>query len=223
MLQDLSSAAVADGCLRLGIAPRCAQVRPVVAGSAFNGKAIPVRHHGGVDIFFEAIERAERGDVLVIDNEQRRDEGCIGDLVCLEAKNAGIAGIVVWGCHRDTAEISNMGLPVFSLGAFPVGPTRNEPRPYGAFDFAAIGGFQVTAADYVVADDDGIVVFPAARCTEVAESAAIVRDTERAQARKSVDGHSLREQFRFKDYLELRARTEGYSLGEHVKSLGLNI
>jgi 4-hydroxy-4-methyl-2-oxoglutarate aldolase len=35
---------------------------------------------------------------------------------------------VIWGLHRDTADIRAIGLPVFSLGAIPTGPLRLDPR-----------------------------------------------------------------------------------------------
>jgi regulator of RNase E activity RraA len=59
-------------------------------------------HYGSVDIFLEAMGTAKPGDILVIDNQGRMDEGCIGDLTTLEAQACGLAGIIVWGCHRDT-------------------------------------------------------------------------------------------------------------------------
>jgi regulator of RNase E activity RraA len=62
---------------------------------------------------------ASPGKVLVVDNTGRRDEACIGDLIALETKMAGLAAIVIWGLHRDTPEILQIGLPVFSLGASP--------------------------------------------------------------------------------------------------------
>jgi len=44
---------------------------------------------------------AEQGDILVIDNGGRLDEGCIGELTVLEAQASGLADIIVWGAHRD--------------------------------------------------------------------------------------------------------------------------
>lgn len=62
--------------------------------------------------------------MLVVDNGGRLDESCVDDLVVLEARAAGLARIVIWGLHRDTADIRAIGLPVFSLGAIPSGPQR---------------------------------------------------------------------------------------------------
>ena len=72
---------------------------------------------------------AAPGDVLVGDNGGILDEACVGDLVALEAHAAGREGMVIWGLHRDTADIRAIGLPVFSLGAIPTGPLRLDARP----------------------------------------------------------------------------------------------
>jgi len=50
----------------------------------------------------------------VVDNGGRLDESCVGDLVVHEADTAGLAGIVIWGLHRDTTDIQTIGLPVWS-------------------------------------------------------------------------------------------------------------
>ena len=99
------------------------------------------------------------------------DEACIGDLVVHEARSAGVAGVVIWGLHRDTADVQAIGLPVFSLGSVPAGPLRLDPRPADALDTATIGNWNLTRDDLVIADDDGVLFVPAARATEVLELA----------------------------------------------------
>ena len=103
----------------------------------------------------------------MVDNGGRRDEACVGDLVALEAKAAGLAGIVIWGLHRDTVDITAIGLPVFSLGALPTGPLRLDPQPADALSTATIGEWTVTRADVVLADEDGAIFVPADRVDEL--------------------------------------------------------
>src|ERR1700754_3431595 len=100
---DLTTPHVADACMRLGIPVRCAPVsmRPLWDTAHIVGRAQPARHYGSVDVFLEAIDRAAPGDVLVVDNGDRHDEACVGDLIALEASEANLSGIVIWGLHRD--------------------------------------------------------------------------------------------------------------------------
>ena len=217
---DLTTAHLADGCLRAGIPVRCVPLRPVVPGSRLTGRARPARHAGSVDIFLEALEQAEPGEILVVDNGGRLDEACVGDLVVLEAQAAGLAGLVVWGLHRDTADIRAIGLPVFSLGALPAGPQRLDPRPPDALASAAAGEWTVTGADLVVADDDGVLLLPAGRAGQIVALAQTIRDTERRQAAQIRDGVSLRRQVRFGRYLARRQQEPALTFREHLRDVG---
>lgn len=122
----LTTPHVADAVMRLGIPVRQAPpgVRPLWPDTHLIGRVRPARHTGSVDVFLEAIDRSGPGDVLVVENDGRDDEACVGDLVTLEASQAGLAGIVIWGLPRDSSELRSIGLPVFSQGALPAGPQR---------------------------------------------------------------------------------------------------
>src|ERR1700732_854369 len=164
----LTTAHLADACIRAQIPVRCAPatLQAVAPGSRLAGRVLPVRHVGSVDIFLEALVAAEAGDVLVVDNGGRLDESCVGDLMALEAQTGGLGGMVIWGLHRDTADVRAIGLPVFSLGAIPTGPQRLDARPPDALESATVGDWIVGRDDLVLGDDDGVLFLPASRANE---------------------------------------------------------
>ena len=218
----LTTAHLADACIRAQIPVRCAPalLRGLVPGSRLAGRACPVRHVGSVDVFLEALEAAAPGDVLVIDNGGRLDESCVGDLVALEVQAAGLEGIVIWGLHRDTADIRAIGLPVFSLGAIPSGPQRLDARPEDALERASVGDWTVSREDLIAADDDGALLLPVARAGDIFTLAETIRDTERRQAELMRGGVSLRRQVQFDVYLAKRKETPSLSLRDHLREIG---
>src|ERR1700734_2544145 len=218
----LTTAHLADACIRAQLPVRCAPalLRAVVPGSRLAGRVSPARHVGSVDIFLEAIERAAPGDVLTVDNGGRFDESCVGDLVALEAQAAGLEGIVIWGLHRDTADIQAIGLPVFSLGTLPAGPQRLDARVPDALASATVGEGAVDREDLVLGDDDGVLFVPASRAGEVFTLAEAIRDTERRQAGQLRAGISLRSQVQFDSYLAQRQRTPALSFRDHLRAVG---
>ncbi|HLJ61279.1 MAG TPA: RraA family protein [bacterium] len=222
LFQGLTTPHVADACVRAGVDVRCApcEVRALCPSDWIAGRVRPVRHYGSVDIFLEALEHASPGDVLVIDNSGRRDEACVGDLIALETKLAGLAGMVLWGLHRDTQELREIGLPMFSLGECPTGPLRLDPRDADALGSACIGSWTVGADDVAIGDVNGVLFLPLARAEEIAMIARSIRDTERAQAGKMRGGTSLRAQLQFADFLAWRASNPAATLREHLRRIG---
>lgn len=221
-LGALSTPHLADACLRANVAVRCAPaaLRPIHGTMRAAGRVRPARHVGSVDVFLEALEAAERGDVLVVDNGGRTDEACVGDLVALEVSTAGLAGIVIWGLHRDIPELLEIGLPVFSLGALPTGPQRLERPSPDALAWARVGEWVVRADDVVAGDADGVVFLPGEQLAEVVQAAEAIKSTERRQAGEMRAGRSFRDQAAFARYLARRRQDPSFSFREHLKRTG---
>jgi len=224
--EGLSTPVVADALLRLGFPVRSAPagIRPLFPGARAAGRVLPVRHHGSVDVILEVLENALPGDILWVDNEMRMDEACVGDLVVLEVQTAGLGGVVVLGCHRDTSELRGIGLPLFSYGVCPVGP-RPDRRPSDPATPARqasvwLGEPAVTRDDVGFADSDGVVLAPLDSVPMVIETARSIAEVERRQADAVRGGRSLREQLGFQEYLRRRAEDETYTFRDHLRKLG---
>ncbi|MDX2937793.1 RraA family protein [Streptomyces ipomoeae] len=218
---ELSTALLADACVRANVPLRVAPsgIGPVVPGQRLAGRVLPARFAGGAEVFLEALDAAAPGDVLVVDNGGRTDEGCVGDLLVLEARAAGVAGLVLWGLHRDTSELVDIGLPVFSYGRFPAGPFRAAERDPEELVSARFGPHLVTSGDHVLADDDGVVFVAADRMDEVLAAADRIRDIEREQVRRLGAGETLRDQTAFAEYLARRAVDPAHTFRNHLRRL----
>ncbi len=218
----LSTPLVFDAALRLGVPIRIAPfgIRPVISGTKLAGRALPVKHFGSVDVFIEAMMSADAGDVLVIDNSGRADEGCAGDLTALEARASNLAGMVIWGAHRDTPELREIGFPVFSYGSCPSGPQRLDPRTEDALTAAEFNDFKVTREDVVFADDDGGVFVQLKSIEQIMQAAREIWAKERKQAELIKAGRTLREQLNFAEYLKKRATDPKHTFRQHLREIG---
>ena len=130
------------------------------------------------------------------------------------------AGILIWGLNRDSADLADIDIAVFSLGTLPNGPLSAAPRYDDALDEATIGEWVVTTNDIVFGDEDGALFVPADQVDEVLTLAEGIRDTERAQASRIRAGQSLRSQVNFDEFLAARDANPKLTFREHLRTVG---
>lgn len=120
------------------------------------------------------------GCVLVVGGQAGSRTATIGDLVALELQNLGMLGLVTDGLVRDAQEIRRLGLPVWCRGVTPTASAKRGPGTVGGT--LTIGGAIVRDGDLVIADGDGVVVWPQEQLPEL---------LSRAQARLASDNARL--------------------------------
>ena len=150
-----------------------AALRPLYSGIRLFGAARTARIAPGQNAaIHRAVHAARPGEVLVVDGGGSRAWGPFGDILATCCRNQGIAGLVIDGTVRDTAELKAMQFPVFCLGAHPAATAKTEP---GESDIDIVcGGVPVSPGDIIVGDDDGVVVVPFAITGDVAEKVRAV-------------------------------------------------
>jgi len=134
------------------------------------GTALTVRCTAGDNMMFHrALDLAQPGDVIVVD-----DGGCMvrslaGEIMMTYAQLRGIAGVAVNGCLRDYDALSEMTMPIYCKGITPQGPFKNGP---GEINVPVnLGGVVVMPGDIIIGDPDGIVVIRKEDAADVIEAA----------------------------------------------------
>jgi 3-hexulose-6-phosphate synthase/6-phospho-3-hexuloisomerase len=151
-------------------------IYPIVKGKKVVGKAVTVHTlDGDWAKPVEAIDVAEEGDVIVI--KCSGDSSAVwGELATRSCMNKGIAGVIIDGAVRDVDDIVRLDFPVF---AKKVVPNAGEPKGFGEINVKIVcGGVEVNPGDWIIADDNGVMVLPKRRAYEIARRALEVKKHE---------------------------------------------
>lgn len=157
-------------------------IRAVWPGATIVAPAYPVQCSPGDNLAIHiAIERAPRGSVLVV-GTGNFIAGYWGEVLTVAAEAAGLAGLVIDGGVRDVAALARRQFPVFSRGITVCGTVKASAPSVGRP--LRFTGVPVAAGDWVVADDDGVIVLPAADLERVLADgdARAVKETEMMKA-----------------------------------------
>jgi len=134
-------------------------IKPLSDYYKIAGRALTVQLPDGENkAVLEAISKAQKGDILVIDAKGNTNRAVAGDFVISLARGLGVQGLVVDGVIRDIAAVQKLNFPIFSLGTTIAAGFKHGGGAVGVP--IAIGGVPVHPGDYVVGDIDGVVIIP---------------------------------------------------------------
>ena len=178
--KKLSSAAVSDAMDKLGLHGMAQGIGPIadghhMVGRAFTIKYIPVGVTKGT--VGDYIDDVPEGGVVVLDNGGRLDCTVWGDILTTVSKQRNIAGTVIHGVCRDVAGSLEVVYPIFSRGRF-MRTGKDRVQVEGTNVPVSLGDVQVRPGDIVMGTDDGIIVIPQEKESEILEIAEAVSVAE---------------------------------------------
>ncbi len=189
------------------------EIRAMVPDVRMAGPALTVVAADDHLPVFSALAEAEPGEVLVIATNGGA-RAVLGELFATEARRRGLAGVVIDGRCRDVAGLRALGLPVFARGTVPAsGSTVSRAglrRP------VRVGGLGVTPGDIVFADDDGVVIAPAAQLEAALETGEWIGRAERALLAGMAEGTPLHDMTNHAAHVERLDRGEESALAFEV-------
>jgi 4-hydroxy-4-methyl-2-oxoglutarate aldolase len=199
-LARLGTATVYEASGREGLID--ADLIQLIPGSRVAGPARTVRCGQGDNLMVHAaMAYAQPGDVLVLTMPEPAPVALVGELLLTQARERGVAALLVDAAVRDADEMREMGVPIWARWIRVRGATKTE---VGAIDEPVeVGGATIRPGDAVVLDSDGAAVVAHERLEEVLAASRAREENEKAKRAKLQAGNLSY------DLDGLRARVEG--------------
>lgn len=170
-LHGLGTSDVADANNREGVLP--SELRLLCGPVPVAGPALTADCQGaGVQVLREAVLRSVAGDVLVI--KGHGEQSFFGEMLGVEAKRRGVVAVVVDGLVRDLAGLRALDLPTFARAVTPRSVRAEGSGSTG--ESLRIGSVTISRGDWIVGDEDGVVVVALESVADVAACAREIRD-----------------------------------------------
>jgi regulator of RNase E activity RraA len=195
-LSRVDSCAVSDALDKLGLKGAVTGLHRLSTERQIAGRVVTVKLDAGAalgapgaarHLGTAAVEAAQPGDVIVIEQRTGIDAAGWGGNLSLGAKLRGVAGVIVEGPARDVDQGRLYDFPVFARD-HTSRTARGRIVEVGTNVPVAVGDVLVSPGDYVIADGSAVVFVTQGDIERVLETAEAVAKRERAMVDSLLEG-----------------------------------